>query len=107
MGINFINRIIDELKSELQIKFPQFRGIYLFGSYAIGTAGTDSDVDLAIVMENKPDINEKKNIREIIYRKMLKYNIIIDNPILSFSELLKPDTYLKKRIVDEGKFYER
>jgi len=31
------------------------RGIYLYGSYARGTAGKDSDIDIAVVVDEMPE----------------------------------------------------
>lgn len=31
------------------------RGIYLYGSYARGTAGKDSDIDIAVVVDELPE----------------------------------------------------
>ena len=42
-------KIIDELKAELKSKYPDFRGIYLFGSRARGDFQNDSDYDLAFI----------------------------------------------------------
>ena len=35
----------------LSTKLPNLKGIYLFGSYADGTANTDSDIDIAFLLE--------------------------------------------------------
>ena len=44
-----IDKIIEELKAELKSKYPDFKGIYLFGSHARGDFNEDSDYDLIII----------------------------------------------------------
>lgn len=41
---NHLRRLIPETTN----KFPSIQVLYLFGSHASGTAGTDSDVDIAV-----------------------------------------------------------
>ena len=36
-------------------KHPDIKKVYLFGSYAKGVIGADSDIDLAIIFENLSD----------------------------------------------------
>lgn len=43
---------LDELKGELQRLYgPRLAGLYLYGSYARGTARPDSDIDVLVVLE--------------------------------------------------------
>lgn len=41
----------DALARQLQIAIPSLSAVYLFGSQARGTAGPESDVDLAILAD--------------------------------------------------------
>lgn len=43
-----------QITSFLKYKLPSIKGIYLFGSYADGTANSESDVDIAFLLE-KPE----------------------------------------------------
>jgi len=98
-------KVIAELNSEIKSILPEYKGIYLFGSYATGKAKADSDYDLAIILNNHVNSSVKDSIRKIIYKKMLEHDIIIDNPIINYADLLKPNSYLKQRILEEGVFY--
>lgn len=46
---------IQALLTHLQDQFPDLLAVYLFGSHAQGTAGPDSDVDMAVLMSGKID----------------------------------------------------
>ena len=60
------DELIREIVSRLQQINPQ--KIFLFGSYAVGTASTDSDIDLLVI---KDSVGSK--IREMIMaRKLLR-----------------------------------
>lgn len=65
--------IINEIKAELKSNYPDFRGIYLFGSRARGDYQIDSDYDLAFVFDRKIDWKFKDEIRRLTSRKMVKY----------------------------------
>lgn len=43
------------LLHRLQTAIPSLSAAYLFGSWAQGTAGPESDIDLAILADNPPD----------------------------------------------------
>ncbi len=45
----------DTLLTELHARFPGLLSVYLFGSTAQGTAGPDSDVDVALLLPGKAD----------------------------------------------------
>lgn len=53
INIDIIN-IVKEYKKEISKKF-NVKAVYLFGSYAKGTNTEDSDIDVAIVLENYKD----------------------------------------------------
>lgn len=46
---------IQALLTHLQDQFPDLLAVYLFGSHAQGTAGPDSDVDMAVLVSGKID----------------------------------------------------
>ncbi len=50
-ALNIANRYIENLKEKYSIK-----KVYLYGSFAKGTQHKDSDIDLAIILENISDI---------------------------------------------------
>ena len=65
------HRIIEEIKNRLQVLKPA--QIILFGSYAQGTADTDSDIDLIVVLnkETSSDSFKERMTDTVAVRKLL------------------------------------
>jgi predicted nucleotidyltransferase len=101
-----INIIINELVNELKSRYADFRGIYLFGSYARGEANDDSDIDLAIVFDRDIDWRFKDSVREIIIDKEIEYKLIIDTHFYTSQELIEPATPFRENIITDGVFHE-
>ncbi len=57
---NEIQKVLDQMKSRIVTKFHPQR-IILFGSYADGNPGPDSDLDLLIVMQVDGSTRQKAN----------------------------------------------
>ena len=100
------NKIINELLNELKGKYPDFRGIYLFGSRARGDFNEYSDYDLAMIFNRDVDRKLKNEVRSNISRVMIENDIIIDNPFLIYNDIIEPVTPLNENIKNEGIFYE-
>jgi predicted nucleotidyltransferase len=101
-----INIILNELKEELKSKYPDFRGIYFFGSRARGDAHEDSDYDIVIVFDREIEWKFKREIRKYIYNKESLYNILFDPKIYRFNDILNPITYFRYMVKEEGLFYD-
>lgn len=99
------NKIINELLSELKRDYQDFYGVYLFGSRARGDEGFNSDYDLAVVFNKEVDSQLKRKVSNIIAQIMMKYEVIIDNPILNINDIVNPVTPLRQNIKNEGIFY--
>jgi predicted nucleotidyltransferase len=77
MGINIIE-ILKEFKHELtEILGNKLVDVILFGSYARGDYTKESDVDVLIIVKERPTINEENKISKLCLRFLIKYNIII------------------------------
>ncbi|HHH37367.1 MAG TPA: nucleotidyltransferase domain-containing protein [Epsilonproteobacteria bacterium] len=61
-----IECIIDHLHSQI----PALRALYLFGSYADGTANHESDVDVAFLSDALPDSVARWEIAQALARKL-------------------------------------
>lgn len=105
MSKELINKVIKELSEELKSKYPDYHGIYLFGSQARGDAGENSDYDLAITFTKKIDLYFKDEIRRIIARSMTEHELILDCVIFNISDLINPTTPLRANVREEGIFY--
>ena len=60
MTHNEIEKILDEFKHRVVSRFQPQR-IILFGSYAAGRPGADSDLDILVVMDVKGSTRQKAN----------------------------------------------
>jgi predicted nucleotidyltransferase len=60
MTHNEIEKILDEFKHRVVSRFHPQR-IILFGSYAAGRPGADSDLDILVVMDVKGSTRQKAN----------------------------------------------
>ncbi len=101
-----VNRIINEIRDELKSLYPDFRGIYLFGSHARGDANDDSDIDLAIIFDRVIDWKFKDDVRDLIIEKEIFYGVIIDSHFYRAQNLIDPETPLREHIKIEGIFHE-
>ncbi|HNX25751.1 MAG TPA: nucleotidyltransferase domain-containing protein [Spirochaetota bacterium] len=60
---------IDNIQKIILSKIPDTDSIYLFGSYAKGTARDDSDIDIAVLLKRLPDWRERKRILNQVYNE--------------------------------------
>ena len=62
--INDVRQNLDEISRIITDTVP-VAAIYLFGSYAYGTANTDSDLDIYVVFKDEMQMRELDAIRSI------------------------------------------
>jgi len=87
MSINN-KQILNEIKGLLKSRFSDnLMDVVLFGSQVSGKHRKDSDYDILIVLKDKVDWREEREISDLCYDIELKYNIITDTHIISKSEL--------------------
>jgi len=80
--------ILKDLKNELKSKFGNnILEVILFGSRAHGNHKKYSDYDILIVLNNKVDWKDEREISNTCYEIDLKYDIIIDEHLISKKEL--------------------
>ena len=101
-----INKIIEELKLELKEKYPDFKGIYLFGSHARGDFNEDSDYDLLFVFDRVINRKFKDDLRRRIIDYEIEHSIIIDSHVYNYSDILNPVTPFRVNVKKEGVYYE-
>ena len=82
-----IQNILDEVIHRIVHRFHPLK-IILFGSYASGLPGPDSDLDLLIVMEVKGSVRQKANEIDML---MADRNIPMDFLVLT------PDQYERQK----------
>jgi predicted nucleotidyltransferase len=78
------------------------RRIVLFGSYAEGQAGPDSDVDLLVVLPHKGDAVEKSVEIRLATRPPFPLDLLVRTPQEVRRRLAMGDTFMRD-IVENGK----
>lgn len=99
------NELIVKLKADLSQRFPDFSGLYLFGSRARGDYNNESDYDVALIFNNNIDWKFKDVIFDLINDYVLKYNIFIDTQFFNKTDFENTNSPLKYHILKEGIFY--
>ena len=102
---NKITAIIGQLRDELKSIYPDFRGIYFFGSRARGDYNEDSDVDLVLVFDRLIDNPLKKKLNKYLYNIELANDLTIDSKIYNHNDILNPFTPFRENVYREGLFY--
>lgn len=81
----FSDEQIDKLVDRI-VEFYQPEKIILFGSYALGNATENSDLDLLLIKEtNEPAMNRAEGIHKVVRDLFLPIDILVYTP----SEILK------------------
>jgi uncharacterized protein len=98
-----ISEVIKELNSRIKAKFPDFRGSYLFGSYARGDYHKDSDVDLVLLFDKIDD--DKISYVYNIMGELDYENDIVTIGLLYTKEKLEKNYIFHNEVVNKGIYY--
>ena len=88
-----IEAIVDAL---LEKFLPNINRIILFGSYAVGNYQPDSDIDIAVVLNELPDIKQRR-----LYSQAVSIEKEVDLIFCSNEQLLS-NAFVYKRINERG-----
>jgi predicted nucleotidyltransferase len=97
--------ILDEIRDELKIKYSDFKGIYFFGSRLRGNNAPDSDFDILLVFNREINTAFKREIRDIVYDFMLRYDIVIDTKIFSENDMRHPNMPFTEEVKSIGYYH--
>lgn len=89
--------------STLLKKYETFQGLYLYGSQVKGTATSCSDIDIALVLRERPDYKTKDRIVSDILALELDREVIIDYKFTTPQELDFNDFYFNE--LKKGLYY--
>ncbi|MBM2815529.1 MAG: transf 2 protein [Ignavibacteria bacterium] len=106
MENGLIEKIINALKDELKRDYPDFKGIYFFGSRARGDYNDDSDYDLVLVFDRVIDWRFKDNLRRRVIDYEIDYSILIDSHIYNYQDIIEPITPFREKVKNEGIYYD-
>ena len=104
MNKDKVNKIIPEIIAELKSKYPDFKGLYLFGSYARGEANEYSDIDLALVFDREIDWRFEGNIFDKIDFE-IEHNLFFDTHVFDWSKFKNSRMPIIQQIQKEGVLY--
>ncbi len=100
-----INLLVKELNNDLALKFPNFKGIYFYGSRAKQCHLEDSDYDIIVVLESGLNFGELLDLAGIVGEIEYKYDIFIDYHPMTMAELER-NPYFYDEVVNKGKYYD-
>lgn len=87
----------------LKLYGPRLRGVYLFGSCAKGTIREDSDVDIAIVLDQVPDLGtEIERTGELFSSLGLQYGVVVSRVFVPAADFETGRYALYRAIRREG-----
>lgn len=98
-----INKIIQELNKLIKEQFPDFKGLYLYGSQVKGNFHKDSDIDVVAIFD---EINWDKNfeLAGITCELMYKYDVYVDLHSYTLEKLERNPVYYNE-VVNKGIYY--
>ncbi|MDD3436135.1 MAG: nucleotidyltransferase domain-containing protein [Candidatus Gastranaerophilales bacterium] len=101
---NKIKKVINILNERLKETFTDFKGAYLYGSYAKNTSHKYSDIDMVALFETEPNMEKRFQIWSIIGPLEAKYDVFFDLNPTSIENLSKNPFYYDE-VVNKGIFY--
>ena len=100
-----VDEVILKLSRAFNRVFPDFQGIYLFGTCVDGKLHEDEDIELAAIFDT-----EDKSKRELIWPVVGKIETEMDVCIDLYPytpESFKKDEEIYQTVMDEGIFYNK
>ncbi|KKU73946.1 MAG: hypothetical protein UX98_C0003G0021 [Parcubacteria group bacterium GW2011_GWA2_47_26] len=103
MTIKYKNHQINEITKKIVEKFDPEK-IILFGSYAWGKPGPDSDVDLLIVKDTKiPPIKRMTTLRDLLWGSDMAMDLLVYTPTEVQNMIRQDRNLFIEDIVKNGK----
>ncbi len=95
-----LKRLQDSLK---KIYGPELKDLILFGSQAKNTAKEDSDIDIAIVLQNSFDLDQELEKTSVVIADIcLEYDILINRIFMDNEYFKGHQSALVRNIQQEG-----
>jgi len=99
-----LTNIFGLINKVLKKKYPNYSGLYLFGSQVNGNATSQSDCDAAFIFDGIIDRKIRNDVISIVYDYELENDIVIDVMVFSRKEIDNPVTPLRYNIKTQGIF---
>jgi predicted nucleotidyltransferase len=100
-----VNTLIQEINTALKDAFSDYRGVYFFGSRWRKDNQEYSDYDMVFVFRTPPDWRKKDQVREIVYRTAIEYDVVIDGKYYAQKEVEEYQTPFLEAVYKQGAFY--
>ena len=101
--LKFVEDAIHKLNKALSETFDDFHGLYLYGTFADGSNGTDDDIELVAIFDFE-DKAKREIIWPIVGKIETELDVYIDlNPITM--DALKKDEDFYYEVVNEGIYF--
>ena len=99
-----LDEVLGDLKRERESLYGErLKGLYLFGSYARGDAEPDSDVDVAVVLDDYEYASrELRMMSQVLNRLSLQHDILLAAIPLRVTEWRSRRTPLLENVRREG-----
>lgn len=98
-----IAKLVKELNALIIAKYTDFKGCYLYGSVAQGTAHKNSDIDIVAIFDSV-DWDKDFELSGILLDLIYKYDVYIDLHPYTQEELSRNPIYYNE-VVNKGVFY--
>jgi len=105
--------IIEQLNLRLSQNFPDYRGVYFFGSRLNGNFNEESDYDVVLIFDEL-DHRKRLDIAGVVARLEYELDVFIDCKLFT-STGTRSIEYIRKNVnpifiehaIDQGKYYAR
>lgn len=100
-----IKSLIDEFKQTIKSLYgSRLAKIVLYGSYARGDFGAESDIDFLVILHDShiKTFQELRKMNEYVYDLQLKYDILISHQPTTLKRYEQTDTLFYRLIRKEG-----
>jgi predicted nucleotidyltransferase len=98
-------KLILEIHNFLRKKFPDYVGLYFYGSRKRGKFHVNSDYDIVVTFKNSVDWKKENEVWGELALFEMEKNIYADVKIYQYSELNKQNTPYREQVVKSGVFY--
>ena len=100
-----VKKVINILHKRLKEQFPDFKGAYLYGSYAKNTSHKYSDIDLVVLFDKEPDMDKRFKIWDIVCPLEAEYDVFFDINPTTMDSLIK-NSFYHEEVVNKGIYYD-
>jgi predicted nucleotidyltransferase len=105
MQIKNITEIINSLKQKIASEFNDFKGLYLYGSFAKGNFTEESDIDIIVLFSEKLTYEDERKLAGIIGLVEYENDVFVDYHPYTMNDLKKNPIFLDE-VVEKGIYYE-